>query len=112
VNCLSKVSAKSCLGEKLPYIHSRWEGLQTSLTDGRVEVDLIRPISTDRKNALFAGHDGGGITWGRIAPLIETCKINNVEHLAYLNATLTAIATGHPQSGLDDLLPRNFNASS
>ena len=92
-----KVSAKSRLGEKLAYIHNHWAGLQTFLQDGRVEIDsnrvenLVRPIALNRKNALFAGHDEGGIAWGRIASLIETCKINDVEPFAYLTATLTAI---------------------
>ena len=85
--------------------------MQTFLADGRVEIDsnrvenLVRPIAFNCKNALFAGHDEGGIAWGRIASLIETCKINGVEPFAYLNATLTAIAKGHPQSRIDDLLP-------
>lgn len=85
----------------------------TFLQDGRVEIDsnrvenLIRPIALNRKNALFAGHDEGGI-----ASLIETCKINGIEPFAYLKATLTAIANGHPQSRLDDLLPWNFTQSS
>ncbi|TKA84117.1 transposase domain-containing protein, partial [Sulfitobacter sp. 15WGC] len=30
----------------------------------------------------------------------------------YLKTTLTAIANGHPQSRLDDLLPWNFKPSS
>ena len=113
-----KISAKSRLGEKLNYIHNHWDGLQTFLADGRVEIDnnrvenLIRPITLNRKNALFAGHDEGGIAWGRIASLIETCKINGVEPFAYLKATLTAIANGHPQSRIDDLLPWNFKPSS
>ncbi|MBM7331272.1 transposase [Agrobacterium sp. S2] len=57
-----KVSAKSRLGEKLAYIHNQWGGLQTFLMDGRVEIrlqqgskNLIRPITLNRKNALFAG---------------------------------------------------------
>jgi len=50
--------------------------------------------------------------WGRIASLIETCKINDVEPFAYLKAALTAIAAGHTQSRLDNLLPWNFNTSS
>ena len=112
-----KISSKSRLGEKLTYIHNHWDGLQTFLTDGRVEIDynrienLIRPIALNRKNALFAGHDEGGIAWGRIASLIETCKINGIEPFAYLKATLTAIANGHPQSSLDELLPWNFTPS-
>lgn len=111
------VSAKSRLAEKLAYIHRHWHGLQTFLTDGRVEIDsncvenLIRPIALNRKNALFAGHDEGGTPWGQIASLIETAKINNIEPFAYLKATLEAIAAGHPKSRIDELLPRNFNSS-
>ncbi|EDM72305.1 probable insertion sequence transposase protein [Roseobacter sp. AzwK-3b] len=113
-----KVSAKSRLGEKLTYIHNHWDGLQTFLADGRVEIDnnrvenMIRPIALNRKNSLFAGHDEGGIAWGRIASLIETCKINGVEPFAYLKATLTAIANGHPQNHIEYLLPWNFKPSS
>lgn len=113
-----RISAKSRLGEKLAYIHRYWGGLQTFLTDGRVEIDsnnvenLVRPIALNRKNALFAGHDEGGCTWGRIASLIETCKINGVEPFAYLKSTLEAIAAGHPKDRIDDLLPWNFKPAS
>ena len=113
-----RVSAKSRLGEKLAYIHRHWDGLQTFLHDGRVEIDSngvenqIRPIALNRKNALFAGHDEGGKAWGRIASLIETAKLNGVEPFAYLKATLEAIANGHPQARIDDLLPWNFQPSS
>ena len=54
----------------------------------------------------------GGKAWGRIASLIETCKINGVEPFAYLKATLEAIAAGHPKNRIDDLLPWNFTTSS
>ncbi|NCM96863.1 MAG: IS66 family transposase, partial [Rhodobacterales bacterium] len=74
--------------------------------------NLIRPIALNRKNALFAGHDEGGKAWGRIASLIETAKINGIEPFAYLKATLEAIARGHPQSRIDELLPWNFKLSS
>lgn len=113
-----RISAKSRLGEKLAYIHRYWGGLQAFLTDGRVEIDsnnvenLIRPIALNRKNALFAGHDEGGKAWGRIASLIETCKINDVEPFAYLKSTLETIAAGHPKNRIDDLLPWNFNPST
>jgi transposase len=113
-----RISAKSRLGEKLAYILRHWDGLQTFLHDGRVEIDsnsvenLIRPIALNRKNALFAGHDEGGRAWGRIASLIETARINGVEPFAYLKATLQAIATGHPQDRIDELLPWNTTPSS
>ena len=106
------------LGEKLGYIHRHWDGLQTFLTDGRVEIDsdavenLVRPIALNRKNALFAGHDEGAKAWGRIASLIETAKINGVEPFAYLKATLEAIAQGHPKDRLDEPLPWNCAPAS
>jgi transposase len=115
---LARVSGKSRLGEKLRYIHSHWDGLQVFLTDGRVEIDsntverTIRPIALSRKNALFAGHDEGGRNWGRIASLIETCKMNGVEPFAWLKATLEAIAAGHPASKIDDLMPWAFKPAS
>lgn len=114
----SRISAKSRLGEKLAYISRHWDGLQMFLTDGRVEIDsnpverTIRPIALNRKNALFAGHDEGGKNWGRIASLIETCKLNGVEPFAYLKATLEAIASGHPTDRIDDLLPWAFKPAS
>ena len=114
----ARVSARSRLGEKLAYIARHWDGLLVFLGDGRVEIDsnlvenLIRPVALNRKNALFAGHDEGGVAWGRIASLIETAKMNGVDPFAYLKATLEAIASGHPNSRLDELLPWNFKPTS
>jgi len=88
------------------------------LDDGRVEMDsnpaenVIRPIPLNRKNALFTGHDEGGHTWARMASLIGTCKLNGVDPHAYLKATLEALARGHPQSRIDELLPWNFAPST
>lgn len=110
----ARISAKSRLGEKLSYIANHWDGLEVFLTDGRVEIDnnpvenRIRPIALGRKNHLFCGHDEGGRAWARIASLVETCKLNDVDPLAYLTTTLTSIANGHPASRLDELLPGPF----
>jgi hypothetical protein len=62
-------------------------------------------IALNRKNALFAGSDGGAEHWAVIASLIETCKLLGVEPHAYLAEIITRIVNGHPQSRLDDLLP-------
>ena len=72
----------------------------------------IRPVKLTAKNALFAGHDEGARAWGRIASLIETCKVNGVEPHAWLKGTLEKIAAGHPQSKIDELLPWNFEPAS
>ncbi len=109
-----RLSRKSPMGQALAYLTRHWEGLCVFLADGRVEMDsnpvenLIRPLTLNRKNALFAGHDEGGASWARLASLIGTCKINGVEPFTYMQATLEAIAAGHPQSRLDELLPWNF----
>ncbi|MBX5168232.1 MULTISPECIES: transposase, partial [unclassified Rhizobium] len=109
----ARVAGKSPLGEALAYMAKYWDGLCCFLIDGRIEIDnnsverTIRPIALNRKNALFAGHDAGAENWATLASLIETCKLNAVEPLAYLSATLTAIVNGHKQSKLDELLPWN-----
>ena len=114
----ARISAKSRLGEKLAYIANCWGGLTVFLTDGHVEMDnnpvenRIRPLALGRKNHLFAGHDEGAHAWACIASLIETCKLNDVEPLGYLTATLEAIAQGHPMSRLDELLPGPFAKAS
>ena len=56
------------------------------------------PIALNRKNALFAGSDGGGENWAIIASLIETCKLCGVDPQAYLADVLTKIVNGHPNS--------------
>jgi hypothetical protein len=110
----ARVAGKSPLGEALSYIAKYWDGLRLFLVDGRIEVDdnsverTIRPFTLNRKNALFAGHDAGAENWATIASLIETCKLNAIDPLAYLTTVLTAIVSGHKQSRIGELLPWNF----
>jgi hypothetical protein len=59
-------------------------------------------MALNRKNALFAGSDGGGEHWAVIASLIETCKLNDIEPHAYLSDVISKIVDGHPNSRIDD----------
>ena len=99
---LALISQKTKLAEAIRYALSRWEGLTRFLDDGRIEIDSnvversIRPIALNRKNALFAGSDGGGEHWAVIASLIETCKLIGIEPHAYLADVITKIVNGHP----------------
>lgn len=108
---LALVSQKSKLAEAIRYALARWQGLCRFLDDGRVEIDSnvversIRPIALNRKNALFAGSDGGGEHWATIASLVETCKLNGVDPQAYLADVIARIVAGHPQSQINHLLP-------
>ena len=117
---LALISKKSKLAEAIRYALARREGLCRFLDDGRIEIDSntversIRPLALNRKNALFAGSDGGGDNWAVIATLIENCKLNGVEPHAYITDLLTKIVNGHRNSAIEELLPlgiRNHRAT-
>ena len=86
------------------------------LDDGRIEIDSntversIRPLALNRKNALFAGSDGGGDNWAVIATLIENCKLSGVDPYTYLADVLAKIVNGHLNTAIDDLLPWAYAA--
>jgi transposase len=114
---LGRISGKSKLAEAIRYARSRREALERFLHDGRLDIDsnaverAIRPQTITRKNALFAGSDGGGKTWATIATLLQTAKMNNVDPFAWLAQTLQRISAGWPNRQLDHLLPFNRHAS-
>ena len=87
-----QVSAKSRLGEAIRYTLPRWDGLIRFLDDGRIDHDnnaverAIRPLTLNRKNALFAGSDEGGDNWAVIATLIENCKHASINPHTWLKA--------------------------
>ena len=67
---LARISGRAKLADVIRYAIRHWPGLIRFLDDGRIEIDSntversIRPIALTRKNALFAGHDRGGVHWG------------------------------------------------
>jgi transposase len=109
-----RLSRKSNMGKALAYLANHWDGLCLFLDDGRVEMDsnpvenLIRPLTLNRKNALFAGHDEGAQNWARLPSLIGTCRLNSIEPFVYVKATLEALAAGHRNAEIDMLPPWNF----
>jgi hypothetical protein len=115
---LALISQKTKLAEAIRYTLARWDGLTRFLDDGRIEIDSniversIRPIALNRKNALFAGSDGGAEHWAVVASLIETCKLNAINPQAYLTDVLTKIVNGHPNSRIDELLPCAYAVNS
>src|SRR3546814_20552197 len=83
--------AGSATSDAMKYALKRWGGFTRFLYDGRIELDnnsaerAIRPVTLQRKNALFAGHQLGAEHWAAIASLVETCKMMEHEHAAYLS---------------------------
>ncbi len=108
---LAKVSKGSKLAEGLAYGLNHWDGLCRYLDDGRIEIDSntversIRGLALTRKNALFAGHDRGAEGWALIASLLETCKLNRVDPLAWTTDVLTKLDNRWPASRIDELMP-------
>ena len=113
---LAKVSKGSKLAEALGYGLNQWDGLCRYLDDGRIEIDSntversIRGMALTRKNALFAGHDRGAAGWAMIASLLETCKLNRVDPLAWTTDVLTKLVNRWPASRIDELMPWAYAA--
>ncbi len=111
VESLAKVPKGGKIAEALGYGLNHWDGLCRYLDDGRIEIDSntversIRGLALTRKNALFAGHDRGAAGWAMIASLLETCKLNRVDPLAWTTDVLTKLVNRWPASRIDDLMP-------
>jgi hypothetical protein len=103
---LASVPKGGKIGEALAYGINHWDGLTRYLDDGRIEIDSntversIRGLALNRKNALFAGHDLGAENWATITSLVETCKLNAVDPLAWITDTSPSSSTcgPHPAS--------------
>jgi hypothetical protein len=114
---LGRVSGRSTLAAALRYGLRHWPGLALFLEDGRLELDTnvieraIRPIALGRKNALFAGSDGGARHWAIVASLVATAKLNGVEPLAWLTDVLERMVSGRTKAHeLERLLPWAWKA--
>jgi transposase len=109
---VGRVSAVSDLAVAIRYAIRHWPGLVVFLDDGRVEMDTnvveraIRPHTLTRKNALFAGSDGGARHWAIAMTLIQTAKLNGVDPMAWLTDVLERVVSGGTKAHeLHTLLP-------
>jgi transposase len=114
---LDRVSGVSDLSKAIGYALRHWAGLVVFLEDGRVEMDTnvveraIRPITLNRKNALFAGSDCGAQCWAIAMTLLETAKLNGINPMAWLTDVLEHIVSGRTKAHeLHTLLPWNWSA--
>jgi transposase len=112
---VGRVSAVSDLAKAIRYAIRHWPGLVVFLDDGRVEMDTnvveraIRPHTLTRKNALFAGSDGGARHWAMAMTLIQTAKLNGVDPMAWLTDVLERVVSGRTKAHeLHTLLPWNW----
>jgi len=111
---LPRVPRSLKLAEAIRYTLNHWPGLIRFLDDGRLELDnncverSMRPVGLQRKNALFAGHHLGAENWAAIASLIETCKLNDIDPLAYFTDVLSRVILRKDGDPIDDLLPAQW----
>ncbi len=101
---------KSAIGGAIAYTLTLWPRLIRYIEDGRFQIDnnlienSIRPVTLGRKNYLFAGSHEAAQQAAVIYSLLATCKINNVEPMAWLTNTL-AVISDYPGNKLHTLLP-------
>jgi transposase len=66
----------------------------------------------DQKKRTLRGHKVGAENWALLSSIVATCKLNDINPVAYIAETLTAILNGHPQSAIEDLTPWSFRKAS
>jgi transposase len=89
-----------------------WRTLRWCIADGGLRVAVversIRSLALNRKNALFAGSDGGGDHRAILASLVETSKRNGVDPEADLADVFTPPVADQPANRLGEHLPWNW----
>ena len=65
----------------------------------------MRGVAIGRRNWLFAGSKTGDERAAAIYSIIETCKLNGVEPLAYITDVMQKIAADWPNSQIEELMP-------
>ena len=111
----SKLSRHDPVAKAINYLLNDWQGFTSFLGDGRICLTNnaaereVRGIARGRKAWLFVGSDRGGERAAMMYSLIQTCRLNDVDPLAWLTDVLARIAD-LPQSRLHELLPWNWKA--
>jgi hypothetical protein len=77
------------------------------MLDDRPEVEAgpADPVAQGRAISDSVGRPLSAGRWAMLASLIATCKMSDVNPVAYLATTLRALLDGHPQSRIEDLMP-------
>jgi len=103
------------VAKAINYLLNDWRGFTNFLDDGRICITNnaaereVRGIARGRKAWLFVGSDRGGERAAMMYSLIHTCRLNDVDPLAWLSDVLARIAD-LPQGQLHELLPWNWKA--
>ena len=105
---------QSPIGKAIAYALNHWDGLQTFLLDGRVEIDNnaterdIKPFVIDRKKFLFSCTPKGADSLAVHFSLILTARLHGLDPLAYYTDIFTRIPLCKNTQDLELLLPWNW----
>ena len=114
---ITQVLPKSAIGKAVAYTLNLWPQLEEYINNGKYEIDnnlienAIRPLALGRKNYLFAGSHKAAQRAASFYSFFATCKINDVEPLAWLTDVLNRIPE-HKANKLHELLPHNWQPLS
>jgi len=110
------VLPKSPLGQAVGYALRQWEALTRYVENAILSLDnnlserTLRMVAIGRKNWLFAGNDEGGKRAAIIYRLVASCKLSEIDPLAYFRDVLDRVSR-HPNDRIFDLTPRGWKAA-
>lgn len=85
--------------------------------NGMVEIDnnvvenAIRPSAIGKKNWLFIGHPKAGQRSAIIYTMVENCRLQGIDPLAYLAEMMPLLVDREEGADVSDLLPRQWKAA-
>ena len=110
----SQAGKKSPLGKAVTYFHRQLPYLKAFLEDGFLPISnahveqQIRTVALMRKNSLFVGSVEAGERFAVLLTVLLNCQLCGANPYDYLVDVIDKIASGHPASRVDELLPRRW----
>ena len=111
---INAVLPKSALGQAVSYALKNWDALTRYTEDGLLEADnnyaerSMRPVAVGRKAYLFVGSERAGHAAAIYYSLMESCKLNQVNPLNYMNYLFSNVRN----KNVTLLLPTEFTESN
>ena len=113
----SRARPKSDFAKAVAYADNQWDALTVFLEDSAVAPDnnlaerMLRRIALARKASMFVGYDASGQRYAINLSLVASCRLNEVDPVAYLTDVLPRIAD-YPANHVADLLPDRWVPAS
>lgn len=113
----SRARPRSDFGKALAYADNQWDALTVFLDNPAVAPDnnlaerMLRRIALARKASMFVAHDDSGQRYAINLSLVASCRLNDIDPVAYLTDVLPRIAD-HPAKRITELLPDRWISST